>query len=65
MRLVLLGLNRTFYGIETKLLLRVKKWYLTVLIVPFMELKHTKSSVIIKGKSVLIVPFMELKLYCQ
>ena len=32
------GLNRTFYGIETKTCIHINKW-LPVLIVPFMELK--------------------------
>ena len=55
------GLNRTFYGIETAAALAALST-ITVLIVPFMELKRPRYARICEDTSVLIVPFMELKL---
>ena len=55
------GLNRTFYGIETRGG-RDEKHELQVLIVPFMELKRKSTGHHTSHTTVLIVPFMELKL---
>ena len=42
------GLNRTFYGIETKAQRRAERSP-TVLIVPFMELKHASHDMETRG----------------
>ena len=55
-----MGLNRTFYGIETFDVDEDRR-YLQVLIVPFMELKHRYAVLTLYPQHVLIVPFMELK----
>ena len=58
---ILIGLNRTFYGIETKRKL-AGDHYTNVLIVPFMELKRERELRQMEHAFyVLIVPFMELK----
>ena len=54
------SLNRTFYGIEIPLTCRTCL-LLSVLIVPFMELKFSIESYNRYRLPVLIVPFMELK----
>ena len=54
------GLNRTFYGIETGVLLNHAQQF-RVLIVPFMELKRLFLGLLQIEVEVLIVPFMELK----
>ena len=56
------SLNRTFYGIETLILLILLFQLLMVLIVPFMELKLFRYRLVSRHRLVLIVPFMELKL---